>query len=57
VGHGAGARRQRAGFGNLAFSSTKAAWVVYGPVSFFPADFGRLCVTRDGGQHWQLVTP
>jgi len=31
--------------------------VVYGPVSFFPADFDKLYVTRDGGQHWQLVTP
>lgn len=46
-----------AGFRDLAFSSSKVAWVVYGPVSFFPADFGRLYVTRDGGQHWQLVTP
>jgi len=26
-------------------------------VSNFPADFGKLYVTRDGGQHWQLVTP
>jgi hypothetical protein len=46
-----------AGFRDLMFSSTKIAWVVYGPVSFFPADFGKLYVTRDGGQHWQLVTP
>ena len=23
----------------------------------FPSDFGKLYVTRDGGQHWQLVTP
>jgi hypothetical protein len=46
-----------AGFRDLAFSSSKVAWVVYGPVSDFPADFGKLYVTRDGGQHWQLVTP
>ncbi len=46
-----------AGFRDLTFSSTKIAWVVYGPVSFSPADFGKLYVTRDGGQHWQLVAP
>jgi hypothetical protein len=45
------------GFRDPAFSSSKVAWVVYGPVSLFPADFGKLYVTRDGGQHWRLVTP
>jgi hypothetical protein len=43
-----------AGFGDLAFVTSKIAWAVYGPVSDFPADFGKLYVTRDGGQDWQL---
>jgi hypothetical protein len=46
-----------AGFRDLTFTSRKIAWVVYGPVSMFPADFGKLYVTRDGGQQFQLVTP
>jgi hypothetical protein len=47
----------KAGFRDLAFSASGVAWVAYGPVSMFPADFGKLYVTHDGGQHWQLVTP
>jgi hypothetical protein len=44
-----------AGFGDLAFTTTKVAWAVYGPVSDFSANLGQLYVTRDGGQHWKLV--
>jgi hypothetical protein len=39
------------------FTSNKVAWAVYGPVSNFPADLGKLYVTHGGGQHWRLVTP
>jgi photosystem II stability/assembly factor-like uncharacterized protein len=46
-----------AGFNDLTFVSSKVAWAVYGPVSQFPADFGRLYVTRDGGKTWRLTTP
>jgi photosystem II stability/assembly factor-like uncharacterized protein len=45
-----------AGFGDLTFVTSKVAWVVYGPVSLFSADFGKLYVTRDGGQHWKLIS-
>jgi photosystem II stability/assembly factor-like uncharacterized protein len=46
-----------AGFGDLSFVTSKVAWVVYGPVSAFPAEFGKLYVTRNGGQNWKLVSP
>jgi len=46
-----------AGFADLAYVTSKVAWAVYGPVSSFSANFGKLYVTRDGGKHWQLVTP
>ena len=44
-----------AGFNDLAFASSKVAWAVYGPVTLFAANLGRVYVTRDGGQHWQLA--
>ncbi|HEX3490029.1 MAG TPA: hypothetical protein VHU92_11815 [Streptosporangiaceae bacterium] len=44
-----------AGWNDLAFTSSKVAWAVYGPVSDFSANLGQLYVTRDGGQHWKLV--
>lgn len=44
-----------AGWNDLAFTSSKEAWAVYGPVSSFSANLGQLYVTRDGGQHWKLV--
>jgi photosystem II stability/assembly factor-like uncharacterized protein len=46
-----------AGFNDLTFASSTVAWVVYGPVTMFPDDFGKLYVTRDGGANWKLVTP
>ena len=45
-----------AGFADVAFVTGQVAWAVYGPVSDFPADFGRLYVTRDGGKRWKLRT-
>jgi len=44
-----------AGWNDLAFTSSKVAWAVYGPVNEFAANLGQLYVTRDGGQHWKLV--
>jgi photosystem II stability/assembly factor-like uncharacterized protein len=44
-----------AGWNDLAFTSSKVAWAVYGPVSAFSANLGQLYVTRDGGQHWELI--
>jgi hypothetical protein len=38
-----------AGFRDLTFVTSKIAWAVYGPVSAFPGDFGKLYVTHDGG--------
>jgi photosystem II stability/assembly factor-like uncharacterized protein len=45
-----------AGWNDLAFTSSKTAWAVYGPVSDFAANLGQLYLTRDGGRHWKLVT-
>ncbi len=44
-----------AGWNDLAFTTSKVAWAVYGPVSEFSGNLGQLYVTRDGGQHWKLV--
>jgi photosystem II stability/assembly factor-like uncharacterized protein len=44
-----------AGWNDLAFTSSKVAWAVYGPVNEFAANLGQLYATRDGGQHWKLV--
>ncbi|HEY2575274.1 MAG TPA: hypothetical protein VGI74_03095 [Streptosporangiaceae bacterium] len=38
-----------AGFRDLTFVTSKIAWAIYGPVSAFPGDFGKLYVTHDGG--------
>ena len=46
-----------AGFRDLTFVTSKIAWVVYGPVSDFSADFGKLYTSGDGGTTWRLVTP
>jgi hypothetical protein len=45
-----------AGFGDLQWVSSKVAWAVYGPITLFSSDFGRLYVSRDGGQKWSLYS-
>jgi hypothetical protein len=45
-----------AGLNGLAFTTSKVAWAVYGPVTFFAGNLGSVLVTRDGGQHWAKAT-
>jgi photosystem II stability/assembly factor-like uncharacterized protein len=41
-----------AALSDLAFVNSKMAWAVYGPITFFSGNLGRVLVTRDGGRHW-----
>jgi hypothetical protein len=45
-----------AGFNDLQFTTSKVAWAVYGPVTFFAGNLGQVYVTRDGGQRWSLAS-
>jgi hypothetical protein len=44
-----------AGWNDLAFVTSREAWAVYGPVSAFAANLGKLYVTRSGGRRWSLA--